>query len=203
MIFSPFDKFRTEVESLNQRIMQKRMYIGRIKVEIKEIAGDSAELSILEAINGEAIPEIQRCALRDMLATGAKVWSIHVDQTPVGFMAVRYYRKLVYLAYFAVRSDLRSRGIGGKAVQELIRRNPGMQVVVEYEAPVSPDVSNAVKRFYLRNGFYETGWYTHYDDTEFEIGCSQQDFDSDEFIAFSEDIARVVSDHIPNPFQKA
>ena len=79
VIFSPFDKFRTEVESLNQRIMQKRMYIGRIKVEIKEIAGDSAELSILEAINEEAIPEIQRCALRDMLATGAKVWSIHVD----------------------------------------------------------------------------------------------------------------------------
>ena len=109
---------------------------------------------------------------------------------------------LVYLAYFAVRKDLRSRGIGGAAVRELIRQNPNRQVVVEYEAPELPEVFNDVKRFYLRNGFYETGWYTHYDNTEFEIGCSQPDFRSDEFKAFAEDIAKVVSDHIPNPFRK-
>ena len=171
-------------------------------MEIREIAADSAELQILEAINEEAIPEIERCALSDMFATGAKVWCIDWDQEPVGFMAVRYYRNLVYLAYFAVRKDLRSKGIGGSAVRELIRQNPDKQVVVEYEAPDSPEVWNAVKRFYLRNGFHETGWYTNYDDTEFEIGCSQKDFNSEEFIAFAEDIAKVMSDHIPNPFQK-
>ena len=171
-------------------------------MEIREITGDSAELPVLEAINEEAIPEIERCALSDMLATGAKVWCIDYLQEPVGFMAVRYYRNLVYLAYFAVRKDLRSKGIGGSAVRELIRQNPDRQVVVEYEAPDPPEVSNAVKRFYLRNGFFETGWYTHYDGTEFEIGCSRQDFDAEEFIAFAEDIAKVVSDHIPNPFRK-
>ena len=117
-------------------------------------------------------------------------------------MAVRYDRNLVYLAYLAVRKDLRSKGIGGSAVRELIRRNPDRQVVVEYEAPEQPEVWNNVKRFYLRNGFYETGWYTHYDDTEFEIACSRKDFDSEAFIAFAEDIAKVVSDHIPNPFRK-
>ena len=171
-------------------------------MEIREITGDSAELPVLEKINEEAIPEIERCALSDMLATGAKVLCIGLDHEPVGFMAVRYYGNLVYLAYFAVRKDLRSRGIGGAAVRELIRQNPDRQVVVEYEAPELPEVFNDVKRFYLRNGFYETGWYTHYDNTEFEIGCSQPDFRSDEFKAFAEDIAKVVSDHIPNPFRK-
>lgn len=169
---------------------------------IREITDRSAELPVLEAINEEAIPEVERCALSDMLATGAKVWCIDADQEPAGFMAVRYYGDLVYLAYFAVRKDLRSKGIGGSAVRELISRNQDRQVVVEYEAPASPNGSNAVKRFYLRNGFYETGWYTHYDDTEFEIGCSRQDFDSEAFKAFAENISKVVSDHIPNPFQK-
>ena len=117
-------------------------------------------------------------------------------------MAVRYYRNLVYLAYFAVRKDLRSKGIGGRAVRELIRQNPDKQVVVEYEAPDLPDVCNDIKRFYLRNGFFETGWFTDYDNTEFEIGCSQPDFNSEEFVAFAEEIAKVVSDHIPNPFRK-
>ena len=126
-------------------------------MEIREIREDSEDLSILEAINEEAIPEIERCALSDMLATGAKVWCIDHEQEPVGFMAVRYYRNLVYLAYFAVRKDLRSKGIGGRAVRELIRQNPDKQVVVEYEAPNLPDVCNDIKRFYLRNGFLKQG----------------------------------------------
>ncbi len=171
-------------------------------MELREITETSEDLPVLEAINEEAIPEIERCSLSDMLATGAKVWCIDDHQEPSGFMAVRYDRNLVYLAYLAVRKDLRSKGIGGSAVRELIRRNPDRQVVVEYEAPEQPEVWNNVKRFYLRNGFYETGWYTHYDDTEFEIACSRKDFDSEAFIAFAEDIAKVVSDHIPNPFRK-
>ena len=171
-------------------------------MDIREIRKDSEDLPILEAINEEAIPEIERCALSDMLATGAKVWCIDHDREPAGFMAVRYYRNLVYLAYFAVRKDLRSKGIGGSAIRELIGQNPGKQVVVEYEAPDPPDVCNDIKRFYLRNGFFETGWFTHYDNTKFEIGCSQRDFNSGEFVAFAEDIAKVVSDHIPNPFRK-
>ena len=114
-------------------------------MEIREIREDSEDLSILEAINEEAIPEIERCALSDMLATGAKVWCIDHEQEPVGFMAVRYYRNLFYLAYFAVRKDLRSKGIGGRAVRELIRQNPDKQVVVEYEAPDPPDVCNDIK----------------------------------------------------------
>lgn len=171
-------------------------------MEIREINEQSAELPVLETINEEAIPEIERCALSDMLATGSTVWCIGDHREPIGFMAFRHYRNLVYLAYFAIRKDLRSKGFGGWAVRELIRRYPDKQVVVEYEAPESPAAFNDVKRFYLRNGFYETGWYTHYDGTEFEIGCSRQDFNAEEFIAFAEDIAKVISDHIPNPFRK-
>ena len=175
-------------------------------MEIREIAGESDEMQILEAINEEAIPEDERCALSDMIATGAEVLCIDVDQEPVGFMAVRRYRDLVYLAYFAVRADLRSKGIGGEALRELIRRNPGRQIILEYEAPeINGKISTMRlrrKRFYLRNGFHETGWYTCYDNTEFEICCSREDFDSEGFLAFAAELPKVVSDHIPNPFQK-
>ena len=175
-------------------------------MEIRETAEGSAELQILEAINEEAIPEEERCSLRDMLATGAKVWCVIRNGEPVGYMAVRYYRNLVYLAFFAVRNDLRSKGIGGRAVRELIRQNPGRRIVVEYETPVPRsagyDVSLRRKQFYLRNGFRETGWYTCYDNTEFEVGCAGEQFDPGEFKAFAEHIAGIISDHIPNPFQK-
>ncbi len=176
-------------------------------MEIRKIAAGSPDMPVLEAINEEAIPEEERCALSDMIATGATVCCIDVNREPAGFTAVRYFRNLVYLAYFAVRNDLRSKGIGGSALRELIRQHPGKQIVVEYEAPgpgcASNDMRLRRKQFYLRNGFHETGWHTCYDGTEFEIGCSQQDFDSEQFRAFAADIAKVVSDYIPNPFRKA
>ncbi|MCR4590047.1 MAG: hypothetical protein K5668_04450, partial [Lachnospiraceae bacterium] len=37
------------------------------------------------------------------------------------------------------------------------------------------------KGFYKRNGFCETGYYTFYDDTEFEIGCAGMEFDVELF----------------------
>ena len=173
-------------------------------MRIKAISAESRDLKTLEAINEEAIPANERCALSDMIATGADVLSIEEGNKPVGFIAIRHYQNLVYLAYFAVRKDLRSKGIGGRALMSLIKLYPEKQIVAEHE---SPDIhcSNYAtqirrKEFYLRNGFFETKWHTHYDGTEFEIICSRPDFDADEFKAFSDYIATIVSDHIPNPF---
>ena len=170
---------------------------------IRKMTAASGELPALEAINEEAIPEMERCALTDMLATGAEVLCIDVNGEPAGYMAVRSWRNILYLAFLAVRADLRSAGIGGEAVRELIRRVPDKQVIVEYEAPDvhsdNRDERLRRKGFYLRNGFHETGWRTCYDGTEFEIGCSVPDFDAEGFKAFADYLSGIVSDHIPNP----
>ena len=175
-------------------------------MRLRALGADAPELAALEVINTEAIPEEERCSLRDMLATGAEVLCVEEAGEPVGYLAVRNWRNLVYLAFFAVRSDLRSRGIGGQALRELTARNPDRQVVVEFEAPDPARDDGGMnfrrKQFYLRNGFYETGWNTRYDGTEFEIACSSPEFDAEGFIAFAEYISGVVSDHIPNPFRK-
>ena len=175
-------------------------------MEIRKLTGTSAELPILEEINEEAIPESERCALKDMLATGAEVFCIDAAGEPVGFMAVRSRKNIVYLAYLAVRADLRSGGIGGGALRELIRQNPDRQVIAEYEMPDEHCGNNAMrlrrKQFYLRNGFYETGWFTFYDETEFEIACTSTSFDIEAFNEFTEYLSMLVSDHIPKPYRK-
>ena len=161
---------------------------------------------MLEAINEEAIPECERCTLADMMSTEATVFCIDVDGEPAGYMAVRSWKNILYLAFLAVRKDLRSGGIGSEALRELIRRYPEQQLVVEYEAPDERSGNNNErirrKQFYLRNGFFETGWFTCYDGTEFEIGCSRPDFDAAGFQAFTAYLPEIVTDHIPNPFQK-
>ena len=182
------------------------MEFREMNVQLRQIGGESADLAQLEEINAEAIPEEERVSLEDMGATGAEIIGIYAGGEPAGFLTVRHYRQIHYLAFLAVRKDLRSLGIGSMAVKALIRMHPDQQNVVEYEAPEreasADDIKARRKNFYLRNGFYETGWNTHYDGTEFEIGCSDPDFDADAFKEFSKYLETIVSDHIPRPYRK-
>lgn len=175
-------------------------------MELRKLTIDSPDIPVLEKINEEAIPECERNSFSDLMNTGASVLGIYEDG-PVGFLVIREYKSILYLAYLAVDSTLRSKGIGGKALTELVSNNTDHMIVVEYEAPnpASPENEINIRRkgFYKRNGFCETGYFTFYDDTEFEIGCAGKEFDSDIFGEFTEHLSQIVSDHIPKPYKKA
>ncbi|MBR6402282.1 MAG: GNAT family N-acetyltransferase [Eubacterium sp.] len=176
-----------------------------MKIELKRIDKSNPDKIILERINTEAISECERNSLDDLIETDAEVLGIYLDGEPVGFFVLREYKFIEYLAYFAISSDVRSKGIGSKALSILLESKKDFQMVVEYENPSSnePDDMNMRRRdFYLRNGFYETGWYSFYDETEFEIGCSSYTFDEKVFGEFTEYLSRIVSDHIPKPYRK-
>ena len=171
-------------------------------IELKMMPKQSDDIGILEQINEEAIPACERNSLDDMLSTGAEIIGIYADHLPVGFLVIRTHAQICYLAYLAVEKSLRSRGIGSRSVRAFLAAYKDYQIVVEFEAPESPCSSNDIKRFYMRNGFYETGWFTYYDETEFEIGCSQSVFDISGFRGFTEHLNTVISDHIPKPYRK-
>ena len=188
------------------RELQKwKEYWGH-KMKLKKLTIDSPDIGILEEINQEAIPECERNSFGDLMDTGATILGIY-EEGPVGFLAIREYKNILYLAYLAVNSALRSKGIGGKALEELVSNNSDHMIVVEYEAPNPAASENELnirrKGFYKRNGFGETGYFTFYDDTEFEIGCAGMEFDVKLFCEFTEYLSSIVSDHIPKPYKKA
>ena len=142
-------------------------------IKLTKIEKSNPDKVILEEINVEAIPECERNSLDDLIDTGAEVLGIYLNNKPAGYFVLRKYKLISYLAYFAVSSELRSKGIGSEALTLLIKNNKDNQMVVEYENPSnkdSDDIKGRRRNFYLRNGFYETGWYTFYDETEFAIG---------------------------------
>ena len=175
-------------------------------MELRKLTIDSPDIPALEEINEEAIPECERNSLRDLMDTGATILGIYDDE-PVGFLVIREYKTILYLAYLAVNNSLRSKGIGSKALGELVSNHADQMIVVEYEAPnpFSPENELNIRRkgFYKRNGFCETGYYTFYDDTEFEIGCAGMGFDVELFGEFTEHLSAIVSDQIPKPYKKA
>ena len=179
--------------------------MAEVSMELRKLTIDSPDIMTLEVINKEAIPECERNSLNDLMNSGATVLGIY-DDKPVGFLVIREYKFVLYLAYLAVDSCLRSKGIGGKALKELVSNNADHMIVVEFEAPdpSSPENDLKIRRkgFYKRNGFCETGYFTFYDDTEFEIGCAGLEFDAEIFGEFTEHLSTIVSDHIPKPYMK-
>ena len=174
-------------------------------MHIKMLTADSPDIEMLEQINEEAIPACERNSLKDLMATDAMVIEI-LEEEPVGFLVIREFKTIIYLAYLAVRRDRRCKGIGGEALRELISEYYDRMIVVEYEAPDPSSSENDLKfrrkGFYHRNGFLESGYYTFYDDTEFEIGFAGEAFDFDLFCEFTEYLCTIVSDHIPKPYRK-
>ena len=174
-------------------------------IALKRIEKDSEYKEELERINTEAIPECERNSLDDLMDTGAEVQGIFLDNAPVGYFVLRKYKMILYLAYFAVRRERRSEGIGSRALKKLAEEKKDHLIVVEFEAPPGSETNHMAERrraFYLRNGFYETGWFTFYDETEFEIACTSTSFDINAFNEFTEYLSTLVSDHIPHAYRK-
>ena len=179
-------------------------------MELRILRQDSDDKSLADAINEEAFPECERNSLDDLYASDTSekldMLGIYDNDTIVGFFTVRKYENIRYLAYFAVSREKRSSGIGSQALQLLKERYYGTQIVTEFEAPDDSCDNNAMRLrrrdFYLRNGFYETGWYSFYDDTEFTIACSEPVFDKEGFERFTSYLSSIVPDHIPKLYHK-
>lgn len=180
-------------------------------MQLKPLPQDSQDKLKADRINEEAFPPWERNSLDDLYGSDSPekldMLGIYDDADMItGFLMVRIYENIRYLAYLAVSRERRSEGIGSSALQLLRERYDTAQIVVEFETPDDslPDNALRLRRrdFYLRNGFYETGWYSFYDDTEFTIACSQRNFDKDGFEKFIGYLGTIISDHIPHPYRK-
>lgn len=174
---------------------------------LRPVPQDSPDKQLIHAINEEAFPEWERCSVDSLYASGADgnldMLGIYDEDELAGFLAVRKFEDIRYLAYFAVESSRRSHGTGSTALQLLSRYYSGCQIVTEFE---TPDGSSAIKQrrrdFYLRSGFRETGWYSFYDETEFTVACSGSGFDKACFDRFVTYLGTIVPDFIPKLYRK-
>lgn len=71
--------------------------------------------------------------------------------------------KVIYVMYIAINDKLYSNGYGSKILQDIIKINKNKTVVLDIE-PIDEESNNKEQRekryrFYLKNGFKETGYF--------------------------------------------
>lgn len=110
----------------------------------------------------------------------------------VGFAAVLTYENTAYLFFLAIDERLRGKGYGGRAVETLRAEYPDKIHTVDFEmiddAAPNREQRERRRRFYLRNGYRETGLFLSYFGVDYEVFCSGDDFDPDGFKAMMKTI---------------
>lgn len=106
---------------------------------------------------------------------------MHLDFTvyednyqPVGFTIVYPRPKANWFWYFAVKEELRGRGLGQQILNMLIKKYAGQTNVLDMESPSQNPCPNPEQRsrrhsFYLRNGFRDSRLFKTYENIEMTI----------------------------------
>lgn len=179
------------------------------KIRLRKILPDSLDISKIDRINHASFPDAQITEISDLFLSDKgdlDIIGIYLNNLLVGFFSVRSYKNIRYIGYLAIDPEYRNQGIGSKALKLLGKYYSGVQFVVEIETVETDSNCDTLRlyrrNFYLKNGFYATGWYLFYDETEFELLCSDTNFQKHEFEELTGHIHVLYYDSIPEMYQK-
>ena len=124
-----------------------------------------------------AFPKDEQIPWEDLLRL---IGEMHLDFTAyyegndfIGFTIVYPRPSYNWYWYFAVKEELRGKGLGQQILNQLIKKYKGQSCVLDMESP-RQECANKEQRlrrqaFYLRNGFRDTNVYRCWDDLEMTI----------------------------------
>ena len=133
----------------------------------------------------EYMPLDNQLALQD--SGDIEIWALYDLTELVGFTTLRITNDMAYLFFLAFDDAFQGKGYGKEAIAKIRELYTDRAITVDFEL-VDEKAANNEQRirrrnFYLKNGFYETGWGLSYLGVDYEIFCMNQPFSIDSFKA--------------------
>ncbi len=172
-----------------------------MQINFKKLTAESEDLNIFTEMNDEAFPPSERMSMEEIFAfaseTDTDVLGIYDDTKPVGFVVVMKNDRCGYIYFYAIDTRVRSKGYGSAALKKLNEKYDKIQLVLDFEA-IDENAENydqrlRRRRFYLRNGFRETGRYTVLRGERFEVVCNGGELNEEGL----KDLLAIIHSHIP------
>lgn len=105
-----------------------------------------------------------------------------------GFAYMAIVENLVFVMFFAVDENLRSKGYGSRILEKIQSLYPDNKIIVSIERcdEAAEDIEERIRRknFYLKNEYIETGYLIELSKKKQEILIKNGIFDEDEFTLF-------------------
>jgi len=144
----------------------------------------------VKAVYLDSFPPNERMPFWMMVAM-SKLWntrflSFYDNDKLCGFIYFAVQFRQIFVMFFAVNKELRSKGYGSEILNELQRLYPTKTVTVSIEHSKTDKTGEQErrKRFYLKNGFKETGYLIRMRGVEQEILVRNGEFSKAKFRAF-------------------
>ena len=131
-------------------------------ITLKQLTTNHPDYPQVVKLYEEAFPENERVMDMPTLLSGFPVTLLGIypeEELFAGFFLVFDDGNLLYLLFFATCPQMRSGGIGSKAMQTLVERYRGRQLMFCYESP----------------------WYAKFGETEFVLCSSEEPADIEAF----------------------
>lgn len=171
------------------------------------ITKDFFDIQKVCLLANEAFPSKEHLASDTMIEIAEDddldFWALYDGNTFVGFMTVKTQDELSYLLFLAIDASLRSKGYGSRAIETLKAIYKNYRHIVDMEildtAAENSEQRQKRRSFYLRNGFYPTGYGFSLHGVTYEVMCSDQSFEIEDFRELLSYIAS--DDGKPNYFE--
>ena len=122
---------------------------------IDRLTGD--EVKALESLYVESFPPEERRAWSDVVARAEcgtiTLYGVRIDGRVAGLITVWHLGSVDYVEHFAIDPASRGAGIGGKVIEDVVRRAGSRPVVLEVERSGSNEMASRRIAFYSRHGF--------------------------------------------------
>lgn len=116
-------------------------------------------LSQIHSLYMDSFPETERRpwdSVKELISNSSPFYSLYavtMADTFIGFISVWKLPRATYIEHFAVVADMRSKGIGGTVLNQIIEDAGNEPIVVEVELPDSGQDAPRRIAFYERHGF--------------------------------------------------
>ncbi len=154
-----------------------------MKLTVKDIHRKSSDFQEIEALKMRAFPPIEQVPtwllLLLALRKSVNYRAFYDEEQFCGLLYTAETDKMIFVLFLAVNDKLRSKGYG-TAILSWLKENTGKEIALNIENPYE-EADNREQRlrrkeFYLRNGFYLTG-YQHIEKRDgYLILSTQQPF---------------------------
>lgn len=174
-----------------------------MKLLLKKLPNEFNDIKNLEKINYEAFPIEERLEIDNLLEMANtdlfSLYLVYENNKLIGFILLAINKPSIYIFLFAIDKSMRSKGYGSIVLNRIKELYPEYQIVLDLERinENCPNISQRISRknFYMRNGYFETGYFMDYNDVEFEVLCNDYNFNQDSFTKLLNKINNVEGDN--------
>lgn len=155
-----------------------------------EIDNRFDDMKALEELSKEAFPPEEYLSPNTILEMtqndkGMKFLALYDKDNFIGYAVVKLHKTMAYLFFLAINPNNRSKGYGSEAIKLIKNKYKNYQHIVDFEM-LDENALNIKQRekrrkFYLKNGYKQTGQFLSYLGVSYEVFCSDDNFDFEMF----------------------